>query len=443
MKKKIITAITALSLLTGMLAATVWAMGTQRTIDITDGVNVFVNGETLDMTDAQGNPVEAFIYNGTTYLPARAITEANGNSISWEAETGNVYMTMEENSVSKDYTRANLVSEDEKGYTFELSDNVERTHITYDNRYGIEIAADMYAPKDMEPGKKYPALVVAGPFGAVKEQAAGLYANQMASKGYVAIAFDPSFGGESGGKTRNMASPEFFTEDYSAAVDYLGLQDFVDREKIGAIGICGLSGMVLTAAGTDTRIKAVVTASMYDMSRDMSRGHEDYYTEEQRQKIMTYLSEQRWKDAENGTTALGPHEVSFDENNEPITGVSPVPEELPEGTDQVTTDFFNYYAKRARNPRAVNFVSSWTATTPIPFFNFPLMNNIKSVSPRPIMLIAGENAHSRYYSEDVYEQAAEPKELVIVPDAGHVDLYDNFDKIPFDKIDEFFNEAFN
>lgn len=443
MKKKIIAVITTLSLLTGTLAATAWALGTQRTIDITDGVNVFINGETLNMTDAQGNPVEAFIYNGTTYLPARAITEANGNSISWEAETGNVYMTMEDTTM-KDETRANPVSEAEKGYTFALSDNVERTHVTYDNRYGVEIAADLYTPKNMDKSKKYKAIVIAGPFGAVKEQCAGLYANELAARGFVTLAFDPSFIGESGGKTRNMASPELYTEDYSAAVDYLGLLDYVDREGIGAYGICGLSGMAVTAASTDTRIQAVATSSMYDMSRDMSKGHEDYYTEEQRQKIMSYMSEQRWKDAENGKMALGPHEVAFDANNNPIVnGSTDAVTELPEGADSVTTSFFNYYVTRARNPRAVNFVSSWTATTPMSFFEFPLMNNIKSLSPRPLLLIAGENAHSRYYSEDVYAQAAEPKELVIVPDADHVDLYDNFDKIPFDRIEEFFNEALN
>lgn len=441
-KKQIIAAILAAAVITGTLAGTAFAWGSRRTIDIDDGVKVYMNGEAITLTDAQGNPVEAFIHNGTTYLPARAITEANGNSISWDGETGSVYMTKEDNTMNaNDPTRAKLVSEAEKGYTFELNENVERTHVTYDNRYGVEIAADLYTPKNMDKSKKYKAIVIAGPFGAVKEQCAGLYANELAARGFVTLAFDPSFCGESGGKTRNMASPELFTEDYSAAVDYLGLQDFVDREGIGAYGICGLSGMAVTAASTDTRIKAVATSSMYDMSRDMSKGHMDYYTEEQRQKIMDYMSQQRWKDAENGTMALGPHEVAFDANNEPIVGGSTdAVTELPEGADEVTTAFFNYYVTRARNPRAVNFVSSWTATTPMSFFEFSLMNNIKSLSPRPLLLIAGENAHSRYYSEDVYKEAAEPKELVIVPNADHVDLYDNYEKIPFDKIVSFFEE---
>ena len=279
---------------------------------------------------------------------------------------------------------------------------------------------------------------MAGPFGAVKEQAAGLYAQQFAAMGFVALAFDPSFGGESGGEVRNTASPDIFTEDYSAAVDYIGLLDYVDRDRIGAVGICGLSGMAITAAGTDTRIKAVATLSMYDMSRDMSRGHMDYYTEEQRMKIKQYLSEQRWRDAESGTYALGNHEIGFDEAGNPLTAAMEVPEELPEGADPAFAAFFQYYAKRARHPRAVNFVSSWTATMPVSFWNFPLMTNIKEVSPRPILLVAGENAHSRYYSEDAYAAAQEPKELVIVPGADHVDLYDNFEKIPFDKLEAFF-----
>ena len=206
------------------------------------------------------------------------------------------------------------------------------------------------------------------------------------------------------------------------------------------MGICGLSGMAITAAGTDTRIKAVATLSMYDMSRDMSRGHMDYYTDEQRNKIKQYLSEQRWKDAENGEFALGNHEIAFDEKNEPITGMMEIPEKLPENADPAFAAFYNYYAGRARHPRAVNFVSSWTATMPVSFWNFPLMTNIREVSPRPILMIAGENAHSRYYSEDAYSAAAEPKELVIVSGADHVDLYDNMEKIPFDKLEMFFKE---
>ena len=321
--------------------------------------------------------------------------------------------------------------------TFKIDPSIEMKPVRFKNRFGIELAGHLYLPENYEE-QKNAAIIVAGPFGAVKEQAAGLYAQQFASMGFVSLAFDPSFGGESGGEVRNTASPDIFTEDYSAAVDYIGLLDYVDRDRIGAVGICGLSGMAITAAGTDTRIKSVATLSMYDMSRDMSRGHMDYYTEEQRMKIKQYLSEQRWRDAESGTYALGNHEIGFDEAGNPLTAAMEIPEELPEGADPVFAAFFQYYAKRARHPRAVNFVSSWTATMPVSFWNFPLMTNIKEVSPRPILLVAGENAHSRYYSEDAYTTAREPKELVIVPGADHVDLYDNFDKIPFDKLDAFF-----
>lgn len=323
--------------------------------------------------------------------------------------------------------------------TFEINPKIEMKKAQFRNRYGIMLAGDLYLPEGYGE-KKNPAVIVSGPFGAVKEQASGLYAQELAARGFVSMAFDPSFGGESGGEVRNMASPEIFTEDYSAAVDYVGLLPYVDRERIGAIGICGLSGMAITAAGTDTRIKAVATLSMYDMSRDMSRGHMDCYTDQQRNKIKRYLSGQRWKDAETGTFAPGSHEIAFDENNEPITGMMEVPEKLPEDADPAFAAFYHYYAERARHPRAVNFVSSWTATMPVSFWNFPLMANIREVSPRPILMVAGENAHSRYYSEDAYAAAAEPKELMIIPGADHVDLYDNRNKIPFDKLERFFRE---
>ena len=329
--------------------------------------------------------------------------------------------------------------ENKETRTFKIDPSIEMKPVRFTNRFGIELAGHLFLPEGYEAQKK-PAIIVAGPFGAVKEQAAGLYAQQFASMGFVSLAFDPSFGGESGGEVRNTASPDIFIEDYSAAVDYVGLLDYVDRERIGVVGICGLSGMAITAAGTDTRIKAVATLSMYDMSRDMSRGHMDYYTEEQRLKIKDYLSQQRWRDAESGTYALGNHEIGFDEAGNLLTAAMEVPEELPEGADPAFAAFFQYYAKRARHPRAVNFVSSWTATMPVSFWNFPLMTNIKEVSPRPILLVAGEIAHSRYYSEDAYAAAQEPKELVIVPGADHVDLYDNFDKIPFDKLEAFFQK---
>jgi uncharacterized protein len=322
--------------------------------------------------------------------------------------------------------------------TFPKSAKVDHHKVTFKNRYGVTIAADVYLPKDLGT-KRLPALAVSGPFGAVKEQSSGLYAQTMAERGFVTVAFDPSYTGESGGQPRNVASPDINTEDFSAAVDFLGLQPNVDRNRIGVIGICGLSGMALTAATSDSRIKAVATASMYDMSRSMSRGYKDSYTTEQRRKVIDYLSQQRWADAESGQYALGPHEVPFDRDGNILKSQRVLPETLPANPDPVLAEFFDYYrTKRGFHPRAINSTTAWTATTPMAFFSFPMHSNIALISPRPILLVAGENAHSRYYSEDVAEVASSPSELVIVPDANHVDLYDRMDKIPFDTITDFF-----
>jgi fermentation-respiration switch protein FrsA (DUF1100 family) len=322
--------------------------------------------------------------------------------------------------------------------TFAKSEKVDHRKVTFKNRYGISLAADLYVPKNGA-GERRPALAVSGPFGAVKEQASGLYAQAMAERGFVTLAFDPSYTGESGGEPRNVASPDINSEDFSAAVDFLGLQTFVDRNRIGVLGICGLSGMALTAATSDSRIKAVATASMYDMSRSMSRSYKDSYTKEQRHQVVDYISQQRWADAEKGTYALGPHEVSFDESGTMVKGQRLLPEALPQNPNPVLAAFFDYYrTPRGFHPRGINSTTAWTATTPMSFFSFPLYANIDMISPRPILLIAGENAHSRYYSEDVYKLASEPKELLIVPRADHVDLYDQMDKIPFDKLTEFF-----
>ena len=325
--------------------------------------------------------------------------------------------------------------------TFPKSDKVDHQKVTFNNRYGITIAADLYLPKNRAAGRRLPALAVSGPFGAVKEQVSGLYAQTMAERGFAALAIDPSYTGESSGEPRNVASPDINTEDVSAAVDFLGLHEAVDRNRIGALGICGYSGMSLTAATSDSRIKAVATVSMYDMSRSMSRGYRDSYTKEQRRNIIEYVSEQRWADAERGTYAAGPHEVQFDEKGNVVRSTRVLPETLPATADPVTTAFINYYrTKRGFHPRSVNSAAAWTATTPMSFFSFPMYANIEMISPRPILLVAGENAHSRYYSEDVYKIASEPKELLIVPGADHVDLYDRMDKIPFDKLAEFFTK---
>lgn len=307
--------------------------------------------------------------------------------------------------------------------TFPKSDKVDHRKVTFTNRYGITLAADLYVPK-AHGGQRLAALAVSGPFGAVKEQSSGLYAQTMAERGYVALAFDPSFTGESGGTPRNTASPDINTEDFSAAVDFLGLQPFVDRARIGAIGICGFGGMVLNAAAVDKRIKAAVTTSMYDMSRVMARGYYDSRTSAERTQMLEQMSQQRWADAEKGAPAAGPRIL---------------PETLDGVTDPVARMYFDYYrTPRGFHPRSPNSNGAWTATNAFSFMNMPLLTYIAEIGPRPILLIAGENAHSRYFSEDAYKAAAEPKRLMIIPSADHVDLYDRTNKIPFDTIAGFF-----
>jgi hypothetical protein len=324
--------------------------------------------------------------------------------------------------------------------TFRKSNRVDHRKVTFKNRFGIALSGDLYLPKQRN-GARLPALAVAGPFGAVKEQASGLYAQTMAERGFATLAFDPSYTGESGGHPRNVASPDINTEDFSAAVDFLGLQQSVDRDRIGIIGICGYSGMALTAATSDSRIRAVATASMYDMSRSISRSYRDSYTVEQRHKVIDYLSQQRWIDAERGTPTLGLHEVPFDAAGNIVKGHRVLPETLPANPDPVLASFFDYYrTPRGFHPRGINSTTAWTATTPMSFFSFPMYANIEMISPRPILLIAGEKAHSRYYSEDVVKARSDSTELFIVPGADHVDLYDRPELIPFDKLASFFNQ---
>lgn len=309
--------------------------------------------------------------------------------------------------------------------TFTRSAKVDHQKVVFKNRYGIVLAADLYLPKNRG-GKRLPALAISGPFGAVKEQSSGLYAQSMAERGYVTLAFDPSYTGESGGEPRNVPSPDINTEDFSAAVDFLGLQPSVDRNRIGIIGICGFGGMGLSAAAADKRIKAVVTTSMYDMSRTMAKGLNDSLTKEQRSQLLEKMSQQRWADAENGSPAPGPRIL---------------PETLEGNTSPIIEEFFDYYrTPRGYHKNSINSNGSWPATGPMPFMNLPLLTYVDEISPRPILLIAGENAHSRYFSEDAYKVAAEPKELMIVKNANHVDLYDRVDIIPFDKISSFFNK---
>lgn len=310
--------------------------------------------------------------------------------------------------------------------TFRKSDKVIHEKVSYPNRYGITIAADMYLPKDIDKSKKYAAIIVGTPYGGVKEQGTGIYAQTMAERGFVAIAFDESFNGESSGEPRRISSPDIFVEDFSAGIDFLGTRPFVDRNKIGAIGICGSGGFALKAAQVDRRIKAIATASMYDMSRVIRYGWKDSMTDEQRNQILDQLGEQRWKDFEKGSPLLPP---GFP--NEPA-------DSIPEGLDPITSEFFAYYAmERGHHPRSHG---PFTKTSDMAFMNFPLMNYIDTISPRPILFIMGEKAHSRYFTEDAYKMAAEPKELYIVPGARHIDLYDRTDMIPFDKLTSFFTE---
>jgi fermentation-respiration switch protein FrsA (DUF1100 family) len=310
-------------------------------------------------------------------------------------------------------------------YTFPSSDKVTRQKVSFKNRYGILLAGDLYLPKNRG-SQPLAALAISGPFGAVKEQSSGLYAQTMAERGFVALAFDPSYTGESSGEPRHVASPDINTEDFSAAVDYLGLQSSVDRNRIGIIGICGFGGMALNAVAVDKRVKAVATTSMYDMSRVMSKGYNDATTLEQRTTMLEQMGQQRWKDAEAGVTAPGPRIL---------------PEKLEGDEPQFVVDYFNYYrTPRGFHKNSPNSNSAWTATNAWSFMNMPLLTYIKEISPRPMLIIAGQNAHSRYFSEDAYKAAAEPKELMIIPKATHVDLYDRADMIPFDKLTAFFNE---
>ena len=308
--------------------------------------------------------------------------------------------------------------------TFPKSNQVDHQKVTFKNRYGITLVGDLYLPKNRG-DRRLPALAVGGPFGAVKEQSSGLYAQTMAERGFVTLAFDPSYTGESGGEPRNVASPDINTEDFSAAVDFLGLHASVDRERIGVLGICGWGGMALNAVAVDKRVKAVAVSTMYDMTRVMSQGYNDSVT-----------LEQRTQDA----GAAEPAAVGgCRERARPAYG--PPMNELKGGEAQFLVDYHDYYkTPRGFHPRSVNSNASWTVTNPLSFMNMPLLTYIKEISPRPILFIHGEKAHSRYFSETAYAAAAEPKELMIIPGANHTDLYDKVDVIPFDKLTTFFRQ---
>lgn len=307
-------------------------------------------------------------------------------------------------------------------YISKLNDNVERTHVSYKNRYGILLAADLYTARDLDKNKRHPALIIGAPYGGVKEQGPSVYASEMAQRGFVALTFDPSFMGESGGEPRRVSSPDIFTENFSAGVDYLGLKSFVDREKIGVIGICGSGGFALSAAQMDTRIKAVATMSMYDMTAASRLGQDADAIRATKER----LSRQRWTDAENGYPEYIPF---FPET--PLDAV-------PAGLEEPAAEWFRFYAvKRGHHPNARG---GFTTTSNLAFMNYRLLDYIDEISPRPILFVMGDRAHSRFFSENAYAAAKEPKEIHVVKDAEHIDLYDRVDRIPFDKLENFFND---
>ena len=304
------------------------------------------------------------------------------------------------------------------------SDKVNHSKITFVNRYGITLVADLYQP--INASGRMPAIAVSGPFGAVKEQCSGLYAQKMAERGYLTIAFDPSFTGESGGTPRYVASPDINTEDFSAAVDYLLTRDDVDSERIGIIGICGWGGFAINAAAMDTRIKATVASTMYDMSRVNANGYFDSMNADQRYELKKQLNEQRTVDARNGSY-------------ERAGGVvDPLPDDAP----QFVKDYYAYYkTPRGYHPRSLNSNDGWNKTSSLSFINMPILSYCDEIRSA-VLLIHGEKAHSRYFSEDTYKRLkGDNKRLLIIPGANHTDLYDNLSVIPFDEIDKFMKEA--
>ncbi|WP_429072059.1 alpha/beta hydrolase [Aeromonas veronii] len=326
--------------------------------------------------------------------------------------------------------------------TFTQSDKVDHRKVTFKNRYGITLVADLYLPKNRGDAK-LAAIALSGPFGAVKEQSSGLYAQTLAERGFVTLAFDPSYTGESGGQPRDVASPDINTEDFSAAVDFLGLQKEVDRNRIGLLGICGWGGMALNAAAGDTRIKAVATSVMYDMSRAMGHGvgdGKDRFSTADRRAVLAYLNEQRWKDAESGTYAHSNHDLYVDGKGNVTAAARTLPKVLPENPHPVLKEFFDYYrVPRGFHARSVNSNGAWTTTMPLSFMNMPLLSYASEISI-PTLIVTGEQAHSRYFAEDAFKAVgSKQKELVVVPGANHVDLYDNqAGKIPFAKFEQFF-----
>jgi fermentation-respiration switch protein FrsA (DUF1100 family) len=305
--------------------------------------------------------------------------------------------------------------------TFPKSERVAHQKVSFSNRLGITLVADLYIPKGIDRSRRHPALVVGHPFGGVKEQTSGLYAQTMAERGFITLAHDASFNGESGGQPHFIASPDVFVEDFSAAVDYLGTSPLVDRSSIGVIGVCASGGFALAAAQIDPRMKAVATVSMYDMGSAKRDSLNHSMTDDGRHKALAAVAEQRWIEFAGGEKRYGA-----------------LPETLSADADPVTREFYEYYRMpRGRHPRSTTAIS---LTSDGSFFHFRPLDHLDTISPRPVLLVAGETAHSRYFSEEAFSKAAEPRELHIVPGAGHVDLYDRVDLIPWVKLQSFFDQ---
>lgn len=336
----------------------------------------------------------------------------------------NCIMAQKENIDKNMFMEEKLNMTQEWDKVFPLSEKVNHSKITFHNRYGITLAADLYVPKNAE--GKLAAIAVCGPFGAVKEQASGLYAQTLAERGFLTIAFDPSFTGESGGQPRYVASPDINTEDFCAAVDYLSTRNDVDKERIGILGICGWGGLAINAAAIDTRIKATVSSTMYDMSRVTENGYFDEADNaDARNAMREQLNAQRTEDYRNGTYALAGGVVD------------PLPEDAP----QFVKDYHAYYkTQRGYHKRSLNSNGGWNKTSSLSFLNMPMLSFAGEIR-NAVLLIHGEKAHSKYFSEDTFKKLkGNNKELMIIPGASHTDLYDNLDKIPFDKIEQFYRK---
>ena len=321
-------------------------------------------------------------------------------------------------------------TQDKWDKVFAKSNKVEVQKVSFKNRYGITLVGDLYIPKDISNNAKLPAIALSGPFGAVKEQASGFYAQTLAEAGFITLAFDPSYTGESAEANpnlpKNIASPEINTDDFSAAVDFLANHTMVDSEKIGILGICGFGGFALNAAAMDTRIKAIVTSSMYDIPRNAARGYFDKQdSTKDRLAIKESLNTQRTKDFKTNTLTKAPS----------------LPEKLKGDEPQFIKEYWDYYkTKRGFHPNSINSNANWSATSSLALINSQILYYSDEILA-PVLVIHGEKAHSRYFSEDAFKKLkGENKELLIVKDANHVDLYDNAEKIPFAKISEFFKE---